>query len=29
MAAKKVGQTSLVAGDILRWLPEVFKTLIP
>ncbi len=29
MAAKKIGQTSLMAGDILRWLPEAFKTLIP
>jgi ADP-dependent NAD(P)H-hydrate dehydratase / NAD(P)H-hydrate epimerase len=28
MAAKKTGQTSLIAGDILRFLPEAFKTLI-
>jgi len=28
MAAKKTGQISLVAGDILQYLPEAFKTLI-
>jgi ADP-dependent NAD(P)H-hydrate dehydratase / NAD(P)H-hydrate epimerase len=29
MAAKKIGQTSLVASDLLRFLPEAFKSLIP
>ncbi len=29
MAAKKMGQTSLIAGDLLRFLPEAFKSLIP
>lgn len=29
MAAKKIGQTSLVAGDLLRFLPEAFKSLVP
>ncbi len=29
LAAKKVGQVSLAAGDILRFLPDIFKTLIP
>ena len=29
MAEKKVGQISLTAGDILRFLPEAFKTLMP
>lgn len=28
LAAKKIGPISLVAGDILRWLPEAFKVLI-
>jgi NAD(P)H-hydrate epimerase len=28
MAAKKIGQISLTAGDILRFLPDAFKTLI-
>lgn len=28
-AAKKIGQTSLTAGDLLRFLPDAFKTLIP
>ena len=28
MAAKKIGQVSLTAGDILRWLPEAFKELV-
>ena len=27
--AQKIGQTSLVAGDLLRFLPEVFKSLVP
>lgn len=29
MAAKKIGQTSLTAGDLLRFLPEAFKSLVP
>jgi len=29
MAAKKMGPTSLIAGDLLRFLPEAFKLLIP
>jgi ADP-dependent NAD(P)H-hydrate dehydratase / NAD(P)H-hydrate epimerase len=29
MAVKKIGQTSLTAGDLLGFLPEAFKTLIP
>lgn len=29
MAAKKTGQVSLVAGDLLQYLPEAFKTLVP
>jgi len=29
LAAKKVGQVSLTAGDILRFLPDVFKELTP
>lgn len=29
MAAEKVGQISLTAGDILRFLPDAFKTVIP
>ncbi|MFA5168077.1 MAG: NAD(P)H-hydrate dehydratase [Candidatus Omnitrophota bacterium] len=29
LASKKVGQVSLTAGDILRFLPDIFKTLIP
>ena len=29
MAAKKIGQTSLIAGDLLRFLPEAFKSLVP
>ena len=29
MAAQKTGQTSLIAGDLLRFLPDAFKTLIP
>lgn len=28
LAVRKVGQVSLVAGDILRFLPEAFRTLI-
>lgn len=28
LAAKRVGQISLTAGDILRYLPEAFKTLV-
>jgi len=27
MAAKKIGETSLTAGDLLRFLPEAFKSL--
>ncbi|MFA5159775.1 MAG: NAD(P)H-hydrate dehydratase [Candidatus Omnitrophota bacterium] len=29
MAAEKIGQTSLTAGDLLRFLPEAFKSLVP
>ena len=29
LAAKKIGRISLVAGDILRFLPDAFKKLIP
>jgi len=29
LAAKSVGLVSLTAGDLLRFLPETFKTLIP
>jgi ADP-dependent NAD(P)H-hydrate dehydratase / NAD(P)H-hydrate epimerase len=29
MAAKKIGQTSLTAGDLLRFLPDAFKSLVP
>ncbi|MDD5226136.1 MAG: NAD(P)H-hydrate dehydratase [Candidatus Omnitrophica bacterium] len=29
MAAEKIGQTSLIASDLLRFLPEAFKTLVP
>ncbi|MFA7254643.1 MAG: NAD(P)H-hydrate dehydratase [Candidatus Omnitrophota bacterium] len=29
MAAKKIGPTSMIAGDLLRFLPNAFKTLIP
>jgi NAD(P)H-hydrate epimerase len=29
MAVKKIGQTSLTAGDLLRFLPEAFKSLVP
>jgi NAD(P)H-hydrate epimerase len=29
LAAKKTGEVSLTAGDILRFLPEAFKELIP
>lgn len=29
LAAKKIGQVGLTAGDILRFLPEAFKELIP
>ena len=28
MAAKKIGQTSLTAGDLLRFLPDAFKSLV-
>ena len=28
-AAKKMGQTSLIAGDILRFLSDAFKALVP
>ena len=28
LAAKKIGQISLTAGDILRYLPDAFKTLV-
>lgn len=28
-AAEKVGQTSLTAGDLLRFLPDAFKALVP
>ncbi len=28
-AAQKMGPTSLIAGDLLRFLPEAFKSLIP
>jgi hypothetical protein len=27
--AKKIGRISLTAGDILRFLPEAFKILVP
>jgi NAD(P)H-hydrate epimerase len=29
LAAKKIGQVSLTASDILKFLPDVFKTLVP
>jgi NAD(P)H-hydrate epimerase len=29
LAAKKTGQVSMTAGDILRFLPDAFKTLVP
>ena len=29
IAAKKIGQTSLIAGDLLRFLPEAFKSIVP
>lgn len=29
LAAKKVGQVSLIAGDILCFLPQAFKSLVP
>jgi NAD(P)H-hydrate epimerase len=28
-AAGKIGQTSLIAGDLIRFLPEAFKSLVP
>jgi NAD(P)H-hydrate epimerase len=28
-AAAKTGQVSLIAGDLLRFLPEIFKALVP
>ena len=29
LAAKKIGQVSMTATDILRFLPETFKKIIP
>ena len=29
LAAQKIGQISLTAGDLLHFLPEVFKILVP
>ncbi len=28
-AAEKTGQVSLIAGDLLRFLPDIFKILVP
>ena len=28
-AAAKIGQTSLIAGDLIRFLPEAFKSIVP